>query len=82
MAISAPIGGMPVSSGQDGGAVRATAAGPPDMRAKVPVRAEDGPEDGALGHGQSRLAAPLCHSLRFPSLIPVEGPSVFLLSWT
>lgn len=82
MAISAPIGGVPIPSGQDGGAVRAAAAGPPDMQPEVRVRAKDGPEDGALGHGQPRLAAPLGHSLRFPSSVRVEDTGALLLGWT
>ncbi|GMN37920.1 hypothetical protein TIFTF001_007200 [Ficus carica] len=77
VAVSAAVRGVPVAGGEDGGATCPPATGPPNVRPQVRVRAQDGSENGALGHVESRLAIALRHSLRFPPFLHLQAPFFF-----
>ncbi|THG15899.1 hypothetical protein TEA_008934 [Camellia sinensis var. sinensis] len=75
VAIAAAIGGVSFSGGENGGTLRSSPPRPPSVRTQVRVRTQNNSENGALGHGQSQLEAPISHSLRLPRILRLQPPS-------
>lgn len=63
MAVPASIGGVLISSGENGGIARSVPSRPSETRAHLHFRAEDDTEDGALGSGDSQMEIALHHSI-------------------
>ena len=74
VAVSAVSGGVFVCGGENGGTVRSSAVRPPSVGAEVRVRPQNGSANGAMGHGQSRLEAPIGHALRLHRLLRLQAP--------
>ena len=74
VALPAVSGGVFVCGGENGGTVRSSAVRPPSIGAEVRVRAPNGSANGAMGHVQSRLEAPIGHALRLHRLFRLQAP--------
>ena len=77
MAVSAAIGGVFVISSENGGASGPIAFGPPNLRASIRLRAQNGSENGALDHVYSQLEITRRHAFRFPPPLHLRSTFFF-----